>query len=82
MRRPLAEVLIFLVLVILTSFRPGLYEWQDRDGAYHPVEVGTDGVLEFDPGGEITFTPDGDREIRRVTGAGISCDCEILVVPE
>jgi hypothetical protein len=46
------------------------------------VEVGIDGVLEFDPGGEITFTPDGDREIRRVTGAGISCDCEILVVPE
>jgi len=78
-RRPLAEALI---LVVLTSFRPGLYEWQDRDGAYHPVEVGPDGVLEFDPGGEITFTPDGDREIRRLTGVGISCDCEILVVQE
>ena len=79
MRRPLAEALI---LVVLTSFRPGSYEWQDREGAYHPVGVAEDGVLEFDPGGEITFTPDGDREIRRVTGAGISCDCEILVVPE
>ncbi len=82
MRRPLAETLIVLVLVILTSFRPGSYEWQDREGTYHPVEVAPDGVLEFDPGGEITFTPDGDREIRRVTGAGISCDCEILVMPE
>ena len=81
MRRPLAEALI--VLVILIGFRPGLYEWQDREGAWQPpVEVGEDGVLQFDPGGEITFTPDGDREIRRVTGAGISCDCEILVVPE
>ncbi len=80
MRRPLTEALI--VLVILIGFRPGLYEWQDREGTYHPVEVGTAGVLEFDPGGEITFTPDGDRQIRRVTGAGISCDCEVLVMPE
>ena len=76
------EVLIVLIFVVFTGFRPGSYEWQDREGAYHPVEVGEDGVLEFDPGGEITFTPDGNRQIRRVTGAGISCDCEILVMPE
>jgi hypothetical protein len=76
-RRPLAEALI--VLVILLGFRPGLYEWQDREGAWQPpVEVGEDGVLQFDPGGEITFTPDGNRQIRRVTGEGISFTCEAV----
>jgi hypothetical protein len=68
---------IVLVLVVLVGFRPGFYEWQDRDGAWQsPVEVGEDGVLQFDPCGEITFTPDGNRQIRRVAeGDSMSCDC-------
>jgi len=78
LRGPHVAILVSVFLVILSSFQPGLYEWQDRDGAWHPVEVGQDGALEFDPGGEITFTPDGDRQIRRVTGAGISFQCEAV----